>query len=194
MLLFPSNIAQNKTEIRKFVKKIRHNLYITGQSDRISKLITENILKSDIFLDSKNVMIFYPIKEEISLLGLMKCKDKNFYFPKCNGRDMLVCKQNSPEVENFSLNKYGILEPKSEPICDLSILDVIFVPALCADVNCARIGYGGGYYDRFFAKNNLCAKKVIVTSDKFLCENLPQEEFDLLCDMVICENATYFRN
>lgn len=183
MLLFPSEIEQNKKLIRQYCRKKRHELFLHGKLDRISKLITENILKSNIFKNSKHIMLFYPLKEEINLLELLKCDDKFFYFPKCDGKNLLVC----PNTGNFEKNQYLIPEPVSPPIKDLSILDIIFTPALCADESKFRLGYGGGFYDRFFTLNSLRALKIIPINEEFICKSLPYDKYDVACDGIITQ-------
>ena len=89
MLQFQSKVAQSKDLIRKLCKLIRHKLYCDNETAKISHKITENILNSEIFKNSKNIMLFYPLKEEINLLALLENKDKNFYFPKCDGENLL---------------------------------------------------------------------------------------------------------
>ena len=185
MLVFPSKIGQNKKLVRDYCKNIRKSLFLTGELSLISKTIIENILKSQIFKKSKHIMLFYPIKDEINLLGLLGYENKNFYFPKCVGKNLLVCPNNG----NFKNNKYLIPEPVSEPVLDLNILDIIFTPALCADKNKYRIGYGAGYYDRFFSNNVLKAKKIIPISYKLICNSLPHDEYDLPCDLLVCEKG-----
>lgn len=183
MLVFPSEIGQNKKLTRQFCKEKRQELFLSGELDGISKLITGNILKSEIFKNSKHIMLFYPLKDEINLLELLKCQDKIFYFPKCEGKNLLVC----PNCNEFKNNKYSIPEPISEPIKNLEILDIVFTPALCVDENLYRLGYGGGYYDRFFAQRDLRAKKIVPISEKFICKNLVHEKFDLPCDGIVSE-------
>ena len=185
MLQFPSETAQSKILIRKLCKVIRHKLYCENKVDEISKLITENIIKSDVFKNAKNVMIFYPLEEEINLLALLNCKDKNFYFPRCNGKNLLVC----PNCDEFSENKYKIKEPCSEPLCDLGKLDIIFTPALCADLRFFRLGYGAGYYDKFLSNPQVKAKKIIPISEHLICKELCADEFDVKCDGIVCERG-----
>lgn len=187
MQQFQSNILQNKSEIRKYCKNRRQEIFNSDRLDRISKQIVENILNSAVFKSAKNVMLFYPFGKEINLLPLLNVKDKNFYFPKCKEKEILCC----PNCDEYDENKFGIKEPKSAPLADLSILDLILVPALCADLNCQRIGYGGGFYDRFLSKGELGAKRAIVISNDFLFEKLPAEKFDVPCDLIFLPDFIY---
>lgn len=185
MLQFQSKVAQSKDLIRKLCKLIRHKLYCDNETAKISHKITENILNSEIFKNSKNIMLFYPLKEEINLLALLENKDKNFYFPKCDGENLLVC----PNCDKFEQNKYKIYEPVSKPVDDPSILDIIFVPALCADMSFYRLGYGCGYYDKFLSNPKIKAKKIIPIAKDLLCKDLPLDEFDIKCDYIVCETG-----
>jgi len=53
--------------------------------------------------------------------------------------------------EPLVLNKFGIPEPK---FCKATFPDVLFVPLVGFDKKRYRIGYGGGYYDRYLQKLN----------------------------------------
>ncbi len=185
MLQFPSETAQSKILIRKLCKVIRHKLYSENKTDGISKLITENIVKSDVFKNAKNIMFFYPLDEEINLLELLKYADKNFYFPKCDGKNLLVC----PNCNEFSENKYKVKEPCCEPLDDLSLLDIIFTPALCADLRFFRLGYGAGYYDKFLSNPKIKAKKIIPISEHLICRELCTDDYDVKCDAIVCESG-----
>ena len=57
-------------------------------------------------------------------------------------------------------NKFNILEPDSSEEVLPSELDVIFIPLLCFDKQGNRVGYGGGYYDKFLSKTNKKSLKI----------------------------------
>ena len=98
-----------KTSLRLKAKEIRSSLDI----DNISNILTEKIRHLDIYKYSKNVMIFYPLKNEINLLRLLD-DDKNFFLPRMNGKTLECC----PYKKGDSLNsvKFNIKEPKTECI------------------------------------------------------------------------------
>ena len=82
------------------------------------------------------------------------------------------------------MGKFNILEPIGEKI-NPSILDLIYIPALMANNNCYRLGYGKGFYDRFFAVNTTTAKKLIVVAKELVLDDFVQDEFDYKCDGII---------
>ena len=68
--------------------------------------------------------------------------------------------------------------------------DVIIVPMLGFDSSLHRIGYGGGYYDRFLASQPQ-AKKIGVCYEVGRVEKIPAEKHDIPLDMIITEHQTY---
>lgn len=165
---------ENKTALRTEIKSLRKNLDTTG----ISKILVEKIKIHQVFKSADNVMLYYPLKYEINLLELLK-EDKNFYFPKVDGENLLVC----PYNDNFQKSELNILEPCSEPV-SAEILDLIIVPALAIDKSNYRLGYGGGFYDKFLSKNP-GIKTLVPICSKFVYEKLPHEDFDVPVDYAV---------
>ena len=60
----------------------------------------------------------------------------------------------------FIQNDYNILEPDSSEEILSTNLDVIIIPLLCFDKNGNRVGYGGGYYDKFLSKTENAVMKI----------------------------------
>ena len=167
----------SKTDLRIWAKSIRKTLDLQA----ISAAITKKIRVNDFYKNSKNVMLFYPVKYEINLLALLD-DEKNFYLPKVCGDKILVCpfKKGEPlTVSNFKIN-----EPCSEPVSK-QVLDLIIVPALAVDKAGFRLGYGGGFYDRFLKNCN--AKTVVPIAHQLLIERIPVDKFDIPVDYVISD-------
>ncbi len=114
--------------------------------------------------------------------------NRHFYLPFCKGDKILACPYKSGD--ELSLNKFKIYEPTTKPVLDIEILDMIITPALCADFKFNRLGYGGGFYDRFFANHNLRAKKVVIVPDDMLIEAIPTDKYDKKCDIIVTEKRT----
>ena len=66
------------------------------------------------------------------------------------------------------------------------MIDLVVVPALCCDKKNYRLGYGGGFYDRFL--NDFCGIKIVCLPKKLLVDTVYPEEFDIPVDLVITEN------
>lgn len=166
----------SKINLRAKAKDIRKTLDIPN----ISSLAVERIRQTKEYKAALNVLIFYPLKYEINLLELLE-DNKNFYLPKVAGKDMFVCPFKKGDVlvkSNFNIN-----EPCSNPVAS-SLIDLAVLPALMADKEGFRLGYGGGFYDRFLAKNpNI--KTILPIPKELYIDKLPHEEFDKKSDIII---------
>lgn len=171
-----------KSDLREKAKKIRKTLDMTT----ISKDICKNIKSDQRYKDAKHVMIFYPMKDEVNLLFLMD-DDKKFYLPRVSGNILEVCPYRNGEKLNLS-NK-NIYEPITTAV-NKDILNIVFVPALMCDNNKCRLGYGGGFYDRFLKDSSF--KSIVVIPEELIEEKLPQEEYDIKCDDIITQKKASF--
>lgn len=169
----------NKQKMREQALAIRKLL----DMEKISIGIVENIKQNTIFKNAKNVLLFYPLKNEVNLKGLLKENNKNFYLPRINGDELDICPFTNEE--QLIENKYKIKEPITKPIEDLKLIDLVFVPACLADRECYRLGYGKGFYDRLLPK--LKAKTIIPIPEKLVCDKIPKEEHDFSCNLIITE-------
>ena len=173
----------NKIELRTKAKSIRKKLNIT----EISNAIVANIRQFDEYIFAKNVMIYHPLSNEVNLLNLLEDDDKQFYLPRVCGRELECCPYN--KGDDLLLSPLNISEPISESV-DKSEIDLVFVPALMADKEYNRLGYGAGFYDRFLKDMN--AFKVIPIPEELLVEKLCITETDVKCDAYITQKKASF--
>ncbi len=164
---------ENKTNLRGYAKSLRKTLDI----EYISTNLVKKIRELPCYKSAQNVMLFYPTKFEINLLQLLE-DNKNFYFPKVEGEDLLVC----PHCEKYEKSSFNIMEPCSNPV-NADILDLVIVPALMADKAGYRLGYGGGFYDRFLSQCN--AETLTALPSELIVEKLPHDNFDVPIDNII---------
>lgn len=88
----------------------------------------------------------------------------------------------------------GILEPdpKVAKPCPLEAIDLIVTPGVAFSKTGKRLGYGGGYYDRFFAKIaglQNPAPKVALIPESQIFDDIPTDEHDLPVDFLISERG-----
>ena len=166
----------NKKELRKWVKEERKNFDINTLSHKLVYKLTETID----YKQAKNIMIFYPKEDEINLLSLLEDKSKNFFLPKINGNNLLCCPY--CQYDELYDSVFKTKEPFSEPI-EKNLIDLVIIPALAVDKNNYRLGYGGGYYDRFLT--DISAKKIVCIPKKFLLETVYPETHDIKIDTII---------
>jgi 5-formyltetrahydrofolate cyclo-ligase len=90
------------------------------------------------------------------------------------------------DLENVYMDLYEPIVTKTEVVPSEKI-DLLVVPGLVFDRSGYRIGYGGGYYDRYLAHFKGAA--VSLAFNDQIGENLPHEEFDIPVEQVITETG-----
>ncbi len=174
----------NKQELRVWAKGLNRGVNggVNGgvNTDGLNSILVEKLRNISIYKQSKHIMLFYPLENEVNLLELLQDKNKQFYLPKIDGENLLCCPYKMGDETCFSCFK--TVEPISKPE-NKSILDLVIVPALCVDKNNYRLGYGGGFYDRFL--KNCTAKTVVCISKQLIIDTINPEEFDIPVDLVI---------
>lgn len=172
----------NKEQLRKWAKEIRSKLDINS----ISKNIIKKLIKTTEYQQAKNIMIFYPLKDEINLLSLTKDKNKTFYLPKIDGNNLLCCKfdENTELCESC----FHTLEPASPNQANKTLIDLIIIPALAADKNNYRLGYGKGFYDRFLTQFDSHTKTIVCIPKELIVETIFPNEFDIPVDIIITQD------
>ena len=175
----------NKSQIRKKILNIRKNNFNKNLKINISNFIS--FLKSN--TDSANNLGgYYPSNYEIDdleILDLLEKKNFKISLPvikKNNQMDFFKWSNNDPLI----INKFGIPEPISSKIF---YPDILLVPLVGFDHDLNRLGYGGGFYDRYIEKIEKI-KKVIKIGLAFSCQklkNIPINQYDKKLDFIITE-------
>ena len=115
-----------KKELRKWAKEKRATLAV----DTLSSQIKENLFSSLLYKNAKNIMCYYSFGNEVNTVDFFQDSSKNWYLPKIEGDELLIC----PFCSDFSFNKYNILEPNTHPVA-YDKVDMVIIPALCVDKN-----------------------------------------------------------
>ena len=178
----------NKFQLRKKISKIRSKFArkkIKVNSESIIKLIER---KSP----NKRVGLYYPFGDELSTLELMnRLIRKKFMIslPIINNKFEMSFYSWSPN-EPLTINRFGILEPfKGKKITHSTLI----IPMLAFDSNLNRLGYGGGFYDRFIQKiekQNNCVKIGLALSCQKI-NKVPVDKYDKKMDFIITEKRIY---
>lgn len=147
-----------KSELRSIYRNKRKELSSEEVND-ISFRILDN-LKSMKIWENSTFHVFIPIlnQNEINTLPVIEYlfqQKKQVIVPKIDGDQMLSCLiDNNTE---FETGKFSVPEPKYFQLINPKLIDVIFMPMMICDKKGNRVGYGGGYYDRFLmeCKNDI---------------------------------------
>lgn len=173
-----------KNQLRKHYKKIRQK-YPTYEKHYESYLLQKSIIESSLWQKSQVVALYHPFNEEVDTSLLLKTAlktKKGILFPQ-------ILESNHMNMIEYDLksklvyNKFGILETeahsKAFPKKDI---DLMIVPALAIDALGYRLGYGGGYYDRYLENQDHIIKIGLIYSLSFSSLLLPTNNKDIPVD------------
>lgn len=178
----------DKKSIRASVTKIR-NLMSDGEVFGKSIEICKRVLIQPEYIGCKNICLYYPINNEVDVTLLFEscaCDKKSIWLPKVSGTLMdfyLYTGEN-----DLSEGKYGIKEPVSDIKLTPSEDTLIVVPGTVFSRRKERIGYGGGYYDRYISLHE-GASHIAVCYGFQLKDSLPVEQHDIYMNKIIYENG-----
>lgn len=146
------------------------------------------------FANARSVLVYYPIKNEISPLPLVEAAQrmgKSVAFPVCDTKNHTLSFKKVNSIYELSRTSSGLFEPKAD-LYDVEIDEttVCVVPALAFSREGHRVGYGMGYYDRFLEA--FVGKSIGLSYSALLCDTLPHEEHDAPLDMIITESEVLY--
>ncbi|MDP4093608.1 MAG: 5-formyltetrahydrofolate cyclo-ligase [Bacillota bacterium] len=192
------DIECDKRNIRNSILNTRKNLAETDVGNN-SSLITGKLLSFPEFEKSKMLMCYVDFRNEVCTSGfLSQCLEmgKNVSVPliidDSNSEKVMVACQIYNIGTDLQKGYFGVMEPvknKAGRIAPENI-DFIVIPGVAFDVKGNRLGYGGGFYDRFLPLLRKDCLKVGICHELQLVENLPVNEYDLPMDIIVTEKRT----
>ena len=175
----------NKLEIRKKIFYLRKKNY--SKELRIDYKKFKNFLKK-INTRSKNIGGYFPFNYELDILNILEQLQKDKYLislPKVGKNNMMNFYRWSIN-DPLRINEYGI----PEPITKKKVYpDILIIPLVAFDKYLNRLGYGGGYYDRYISKD-FDKKKIIKIGIGFSFQKVkkvPINRYDKKLNYIITE-------
>ncbi|MDO5715364.1 MAG: 5-formyltetrahydrofolate cyclo-ligase [Tissierellia bacterium] len=150
------------------------------------QLIFQRLIDSFLYQENKNIFIFVSSFDEVNTHPMIEqaLKDgKKVSVPKVMGKEMVAIEIKS--LSELSPGTMGILEPTNEQ--EMEKIDLCVTPGLAFDKKGYRIGYGGGYYDKFIGKHQEMIT-LGIGYDLQWTEEVPHEAYDRPLDYFLSES------
>lgn len=181
-------ISESKKALRKEILAKRRNLSEAYQK-QAAKEIYEKLRALAVYKEATVLCLYVPIHKEVDLFQYIpefRADGKQIYLPRVNGNTMDFYAYNEQTV--LVEGAYHILEPDSmaqlEPE-EFGGSCLIVMPGAVFTKNCDRIGYGGGYYDRYLALHPEC-HTVAVGYAVQIVDSIKTEETDIKPELILC--------
>lgn len=184
---------EDKRRVREIALGLRAAL-TTEERDLKSQKILSFITELSKFKEAKTVMSFLNFGEEVETTPLAESvlkSGKRLILPRCAPHGVLIPAVIHDLAEDIEPGRWGIREPKKEGIVsvDPEEIDLVIVPGAAFDRQGNRLGYGGGFYDRFFTRLRIETPKIALA---FTCQILPEiplDPYDLKVDALATEEG-----
>lgn len=177
-----------KKELRRKYIEERNNL-----SEEYRKVATEIIFERletlDIFTKAESIFIYVGFGSEISTENFIKkyIDKKKIFVPKIVDKEMKLVR--IKKWSDLSPGHFNVLEPRTNNFYSGKI-DLVITPSIAFSKDGYRLGYGKGYYDKYFPSNKY-GISVGLSYDKLLQNNIPKEDHDQRVDYLITEKEIF---
>ena len=162
-------------------KKAMTEREIQNRSLRLGELFAA----TEAYQNAKSVYGYLPYNQEVRTVPMLQkaiADGKRVAVPKVYGDTMrFIWLEDLTKVEKSEM---GIPEPVEDGPVASDKTALVLMPGVAFTKNGERIGYGGGYYDRFLAAEPN-HPTVALCYDFQIVESLPTEEFDIPVDLVL---------
>lgn len=178
-----------KSELRKIMKAKRNELSLK-EKEEYDKVVFEKVISNPIYLNAEVIFIFVSYENEVNTHEIIShaiSSGKVVCVPKVISKDIGMAAIEIKSFNELAPGSMGILEPSTneELIINPEKIDMIILPGLAFDKFGGRLGYGGGFYDRYLSKVREDSKKIAIGYDFQIVDKVPTEELDKPIDYVI---------
>lgn len=185
------NTAEEKRRLRMELKRALSDLK-EEDCRSADREIALRILSMEEYQQAHTVFCFAGTRQEIDtvpvLLDALR-REKRLALPRCIAKGIMEAYE-IHSLEDLEPGSYGILEPKSGCMrISPKEIDLSLIPCLSASPDGRRLGYGGGYYDRYMA--GALGVKAALCREDMMQKELPAEEHDQRMDLVVSEERIY---
>ena len=164
------------------------------QRQEFDPILFSQAVSTEAFISADTVLCYYSVKGEPNVLPIAEYAlkvGKKVAFPVSHVEDRRLTFHTVSSVSELNIGAYGIPEPSTDAPTPTDLKNsVCIVPALAFDQNGRRLGYGGGYYDRFLA--GFEGVSIGLAYSCFIERSLPTDQYDATMDIIITEKGAVF--
>ena len=157
---------------------------------QLRSTILRSKLKNHLEGATKTVALYAPLPHEVNLLPLLReYPGHRYVFPRCKPGHKLEFCVVQDIAQDMQPGAMNIPEPAAHTHCVLpGEINLLIVPGVAFTRQGERLGYGGGYYDRFIPQCHR-AEVLALAFDAQLVESIPTEEHDLKIGLILTEKT-----
>jgi 5-formyltetrahydrofolate cyclo-ligase len=185
-------IHKKKKELRKKVQELRDAID-PEQRKLLSARVAGNLWSVPEFAAAESILFFMSFRSEVDTVPMIRralgegkvtcvpCTD--------DGNKSMVASRVMDLEADLEVGNYDILEPREECLRPVPAgeIDVVLMPGVAFDPCGGRLGYGGGYYDRFLEKCDPSCALIAVAFEIQIIEHVPCADHDARIHKIVTE-------
>lgn len=179
-------LPEAKSQLRQQCRRLRASL---GEETRVraSLSICDALERWPIFQQSQTILTYMPIKGEVDLTPLLtRHPEKHWVLPRILPEEEHRMIFHPYDAARLVRHPFGMAEPAADlPAVPPEAIQLALVPGLAFDRHGWRLGYGGGYFDRFL--KDFSGVSVGIVFQALLLDNLPHGSFDAPMQWIVTE-------
>lgn len=175
---------EDKLEIRREVRRRIKGLTDTEKLSAADKIFS-HIEQTEIYSQARCIALYAAMADEVptaKTLDRWRTRGKRVVVPRVEGDVMRFYDYSPLQMHSGA---YGIDEPTGDVECPPSEIELIIVPARAFTPSGARLGRGGGFYDKYMSLRGFKAHKTGVAFACQIFDNLPTSPHDIFVDEVV---------
>ena len=175
---------EEKNRLRRHILQQRKRL-TDKQHYEYSMRIWQQIQQTDVYKNAERIFVYMHLPGEVQTFAHIQAaiREKDWYVPKVYQGNMYLMRVN--DLTTLKPGEFGVLEPSGKVFYDGDV-DLVVTPGLAFDRQGHRLGYGKGYYDRFFAEQRH-GVAMGVCLHQFIQEYVPYTHEDYPMDMLMTD-------
>jgi 5-formyltetrahydrofolate cyclo-ligase len=187
-------MMSDKNKLRKQVKETLSTLSRLQYEDYSEKIASSLFSDAD-WVNAKIIGIYISRQPEVDTYQIIRKaweQEKQVVVPKCNPMDKSLSFRTLKEFSQLESVYFGLLEPivSLTDEMDDQLIDLIIVPGLGYTRNGYRLGFGGGYYDRFLS--HYSGKTLSLAFNQQIIPQIPIEDHDIPVLKIITNHEVIF--
>jgi 5-formyltetrahydrofolate cyclo-ligase len=184
-------VKEDKIQLRRDVLVRRRALSRSDVAEK-SRVISEKLIMLEAFRRAHSVMLYVAIKNEVDpsyVIEVCRALGKQVLLPRTIREPRAILPVVLEPGDTMEPGEYGIPEPpKTARVVPVRSLDLVLVPGVAYSLSLARLGYGGGYYDRLLKDREYRAHSVGLAFEVQIVDSIPLGHFDRKVDAVVTED------
>ncbi|PJI10295.1 5-formyltetrahydrofolate cyclo-ligase [Clostridium sp. CT7] len=182
-------MQKNKRELRQRMLDMRDSLDSSIKSIKDNRIYNK-VINSIEYKDATNIFVYVSYQSEVDthkIINKAIIDGKKVFVPKVISKEKGMEALEIKGLHDLTEGNYGILEPTGLDYIKPQTIDMVLAPGLAFDKKGGRIGYGGGFYDRYMKLISKSTVKIGICYDFQVVEEVIMDSNDVLVDKIITD-------